>query len=166
MPTTTASMNWAGGLRFEGTGGYGHTVAIDAVKHAGGNESGHKPTELLLWGIAGCTGIDVVRILQKQRQRLTDLEITVTAQNSEDYPRPFHTIEVTYKATGHNLDPEKLKQAIELSESKYCIVSQTIQQSAKVHTHVEIHEAVEGSTNRQQALSLRPLPRHSGRLGH
>lgn len=141
MPTTTASLRWTGGLRFEGRGLYGHPIATDAAVSAGGNESGHKPTELLLWGIAGCTGIDVVRILQKQRQQLTGLEIVVTGENNESTPRPFHTIDVTYKAIGRNLDPLKLQQAIELSEAKYCIVSQTIQQSAKVHTHFEVHEA-------------------------
>lgn len=157
MPTTTATLRWAGGFRFEGTGIYGHPIATDAVKSAGGAESGHKPTELLLWAIASCTGSDVVSILAKQRQKLTSLEIAVTAENNEQYPRPFHTINITYKATGHQLDPLKLQQAIELSESKYCIVSQTIQQSAKVHTHFEIQEATSSDSAVSEEVKFTPL---------
>ncbi len=134
----TAKMNWAGGLKFEGTSIFGHKIATDAAKEAGGKEDGFKPTELLLYGIAGCTGIDIVRILEKQRQQLTSLEIRLTAHQNEDYPKPFHTVEVKYIASGPNLDEKKLAKAIELSESKYCVVSQTIAHETKVVTSYEI----------------------------
>ena len=141
MPTTTTTLRWAGGFRFEGVGIYGHPIATDAVKSAGGAESGHKPTELLLWGLAGCTGIDVLLVLKKQRQEITDLEIEVTGHNSDEYPRPFHTIDVTYRAKGRNLDANKFKHAVDLSESKYCIVSQTLQNKAEIRTHIDIKES-------------------------
>jgi putative redox protein len=134
----TAKMTWAGGLKFEGTSVFGHKIATDGSKEVGGNEDGFKPTELLLYGVAGCTGIDVVKILEKQRQQLTSLEIELTAHQSDSYPKPFHTIEVKYIATGPDLDEKKLAKAIELSESKYCVVSQTIQREAKVVTSYEI----------------------------
>jgi len=136
----TAKMTWAGGLKFEGTSMFGHKIATDGAKEAGGKEEGFKPTELLLYGIAGCTGIDVVRILGKQRQQLTSLEIELTAYQGDEYPKPFHTIEVKYIATGRDLDEKKLAAAIELSESKYCIVSQTIQRETKVVTSYEIRQ--------------------------
>ena len=134
----TARMTWAGGLKFEGTSVFGHRIATDTAKEAGGKEEGFKPTELLLYGIAGCTGIDIVRILEKQRQELTSLEIRLTAHQNDNYPKPFHTIEVKYIASGPNLDEKKLAMAIELSESKYCIVSQTVQHETKVVTSYEI----------------------------
>lgn len=134
----TAKMTWAGGLKFEGTSAYGFKIAADASKDAGGNEDGAKPTELMLYAMAGCTGIDVVRILEKQRQQLTSLEIELTAHQSDAYPKPFHTIEVKYIATGTDLDEKKLAKAIELSESKYCVVSQTIERETKVVTSYEI----------------------------
>jgi putative redox protein len=134
----TARMTWAGGLKFEGTSVYGHKIATDASKEAGGKEEGFKPTELLLFGIAGCTGIDVVRILEKQQQQLRSLEIRLSAHQNENYPRPFHTIEVKYIASGPNLDEKKLAQAIELSESKYCVVSQTIERETKIVTSYEV----------------------------
>ena len=141
MPNTvTAKMTWAGGLKFEGTGAFGKKISTDGGKKAGGNEDGYKPTELLLFGIAGCTGIDVVRILEKQRQELTSLEIELAAHQQDEYPKPFHTIEVKYIAKGKKLDPNKLAKAIELSESKYCVVSQTIKEITKVVTSYEVVE--------------------------
>ncbi len=131
-------MKWGGGLRFEGTSAFGHTMITDGGKQAGGEEAGFKPTELVLFGIAGCTGIDVVRILEKQRQKLTSLVIEVTGHQNNDFPKPFHTFEIKYIARGENLDEKKLAKAIELSESKYCMVSQTMQSVAQVNTSFEI----------------------------
>lgn len=134
----TAKMKWAGGLKFEGISAYGHKIATDGAREAGGNEDGYKPTELVLYGVAGCTGIDVVRILEKQRQKLTSLEIELVAHNNEEYPKPFHTVEIKYIARGENLDEKKLAGAIELSHSKYCMVSQTLERETKVTTAYEI----------------------------
>ena len=136
----TAKMKWAGGLKFEGTSAFGHSIATDGGKAQGGNEEGYKPTELLLFGIAGCTGVDVVRILEKQRQQLKSLEIELIAHQNDQYPKPFHTVEVKYIATGTNLDPKKLGLAIAMSESKYCAVSQTVENAGKVVTSYEIRE--------------------------
>ena len=134
----TAKMKWAGGLKFEGTSAFGHLIITDGSKKAGGEEAGYKSTELLLYSIAGCTGIDVVRILEKQRQKLISLEIELTAHQGETYPKPYHTIEVKFIARGKDLDEKKLAAAIELSESKYCVVSQTIESETKVVTSYEI----------------------------
>jgi len=134
----SARMKWAGGLKFEGTSAFGHKIVTDGSREAGGEEAGYKPTELLLYGIAGCAGIDIVRIMEKQRQKLTSLEIELTAHQNEDYPKPFHTIEVKYIARGENIDPKKLAKAIELSEDKYCVVSQTVKNVTTVKTNLEI----------------------------
>lgn len=134
----TAKMKWAGGLKFEGTSVWGHKIATDGSKDAGGQESGYKPTELLLYGIAGCTGIDVVRILEKQRQKVSSIEIELAAHQNEEYPKPFHTIEVKYIFRGEDLNEQKVTKAVELSESKYCVVSQTVEIPGKVVTSVEI----------------------------
>ena len=131
-------MHWAGGLKFEGDSAFGHKIETDGGKKAGGNEDGYKPTELVLFGIAGCTGIDIVRILEKQRQKLTSFEVTVTALQNEEYPKPFHTFEIKYVAKGENLSELKLAKAIELSEDKYCVISQTMQTVAKVTSSFEI----------------------------
>ena len=134
----SAKMKWTDGLKFEGSSAFGHKIVTDSSKQTGGEEAGYTPTELLLYSIAGCTGIDVVRVMEKMRQNLESLEIEVVAHQNKDYPKPFHTIEVKFVASGENLDPEKLKKAIELSEDKYCVVSQTVKEVGKVVTSYEI----------------------------
>jgi putative redox protein len=134
----TTSMHWKGGLQFEATGEFGHTITTDVSVKGGGEGAGHRPTELLLWGVASCTGVDVIRILKKQRQEVTGLEIEVTAHQHDDYPKYFHTFDVRYKFRGKNLSENRIKQAIELSECKYCSVSQTIVHEGKVNTSFEV----------------------------
>ena len=91
-----AKMEWKGNYKFEGLSTFGHKIITDAGKAAGGEEAGYKPPELILYGIAGCTGIDIVRLMKKQRQEMTSLEIEVTAYNQEECPKPFHTFEIKY----------------------------------------------------------------------
>jgi putative redox protein len=135
-----AKVKWAGGIKFEGTSVFGLPIATDGGKAAGGSESGYKPTELVLFGLAGCTGVDVVTILKKQRQELTGFEIEVTGYQPDQYPKPFNKIEVKYIFTGKNLDATKIENAIALSEGKYCMVSQSLSGMAKITTSFEIKE--------------------------
>ena len=139
MSTGSAKMKWSGGMKFEGRTAFGHTIATDTAKSAGGGESGYKPSELVLFGLAGCTGVDVISILKKMQQQVDSLEIEVTGHQNDEYPKPFHTIEVKYIFTGTDLDPEKVARAIELSETKYCMVSQTVQFPGKVTTSFQIN---------------------------
>lgn len=134
-------MKWSGGLRFEGQNPWGHEIATDGARDVGGEESGFKPTELLLYAVASCTGIDIVRILEKRRQKLHSLTIQVHAEQPEDYPKPFHDVRIHYVAQGEGLDEHSLAMAISLSESKYCTVSQTLQQPTNVTTSFEIVES-------------------------
>ncbi len=131
MASMDVRVRWAGDIHFESVQDAGPTLHI-------GGDDGFKPTALLLYGVAGCTGIDIVRILEKKRQKLSSLEITVHAEQNDDYPKPFHTVRVHYVARGEGLSEKALAQAIELSESKYCVVSQTLQQPATVSTSFEI----------------------------
>ena len=136
----SVKMKWAGGMKFEGVGSFGHKMVTDSKKEVGGEESGFKPTELLLFGIAGCTGIDVVGILRKQRQDLSSLEIEVIGHQPDTFPKPFTRIEVKFTAKGKGLSADKLSKAIELSESKYCTLSQTVKNAGEVVTSFEILE--------------------------
>lgn len=136
----TVKVSWLDGFRFTGTGSYGYSLTTDIAASAGGTERGIRPTELLLFGIAACTGVDVVKILQKQRQELESLEIEVTGHQPEGYPKPFEKVEVTYRLKGRNLDRDKVAQAIELSETKYCSVSATVRHPGTVTTRFEILE--------------------------
>jgi putative redox protein len=133
-----AKMKWAGGLKFEGTSAFGHKIVTDASKADGGDESGYKPSEMLLFSLAGCTGIDIVRILEKQKQQLTALEIELVGQQPDEYPKPLEAIEIKFTARGKNLDPQKVARAIELSEQKYCTVGLTLQNKIKITSSYKV----------------------------
>ncbi len=138
-PTRTVKkMKWIGGLQFEGASAYGKKIVTDSSKESGGSEDGYSPSELVLFGLAGCTGIDVLAILEKQKQKIKTMEIEIVGLQNEDYPRPFHTIEVKFFVKGEKLDEKKLAQAIELSQNKYCVVSMTLKASAKMKYSYEI----------------------------
>lgn len=134
-----AKVKWTGGLRFEGKSVFGHVIATDGAKSAGGAENGYKPTELVLYAVAGCTGIDIVRILEKMRQDVTGFEIEVRGFTPEEYPKPFNRIEIKYIFHGRNLDAKRVEKAISLSKDKYCMVSQSLQ-SARIVSEYEIIE--------------------------
>ncbi|MBI1877908.1 MAG: OsmC family protein [Chloroflexi bacterium] len=131
MGTVNASARWTGEkLDFIGASYKGHQIPM-----GGENVS---PTQLLLLGLAGCTGMDVVSILQKKRLAVTDVQVQITAHQPDDYPKPYHTIEIKYIVKGDNIDPKAVERAIELSKEKYCIVSQTLQHQVKLKTSFEV----------------------------
>ena len=135
-----AKLKWTGGIRFEGTSAFGHTIATDGIKKVGGAENGYKPTELVLYGLAGCTGVDVVKILEKMRQEVTGIEIEVKGYQPDEYPKPFNKIEVKYIIRGKNLDKDKISRAISLSEEKYCMVSLSLKGVARITSTFEVIE--------------------------
>lgn len=100
-----------------------------------------RPAELLMVGLAGCTGMDVIDILQKKRQAVTDFQVETRGEMSEDHPRRYVKIEIKYVVTGHNIDPEAVQRAIELSETKYCSVAASLRPGAPVTTSFEIRQA-------------------------
>lgn len=135
------SMDWKGGLKFAGISRFGHAISTDGSKQAGGNEDGYQPLELLLFGLAGCTGIDVLLIAQKMKQEITGLKINIEAEQKEDYPRFITKAHVEYAFTGRSLNPEMLNKAITLSQEKYCSVGTTLAGVTKITHSVKINEA-------------------------
>ncbi|HEV2579524.1 MAG TPA: OsmC family protein [Ktedonobacteraceae bacterium] len=116
----TAVAKLEAGMRFEGEAGSGHYVSLDASENSGGNNAGFRPMELLLVGLAGCTGMDVISILRKKRQEVTGYEVHVQAVRAETHPMVFEEITVEHIITGHHIDHEAVRRAIELSEQRYC----------------------------------------------
>ena len=105
------SMDWKGGLKFTGTSRFGHEISTDGSKKVGGGEAGYQPLELLLFGLAGCSGIDVVLIAQKMKQEITGLEIKIKAEQKEEHPRFITKAHIEYIFTGKGLDTDKLEKA-------------------------------------------------------
>lgn len=109
-------LKWTDGLQFVARAGDGPSVVMDS--HEGG--SGASPMELVLMGVAGCTAIDVVRIMKKKRANLTAFEICIAGERADEYPRRYTAIHIEYVLYGTGLKPKAIEQAIQLSEHKYC----------------------------------------------
>ncbi|MCX7988066.1 MAG: OsmC family protein [Thermodesulfovibrio sp.] len=130
----TAKVKWAGDMQFVGQSGTGHAIVMDANVDFGGEDSGMRPMELLLIGLGGCSGMDIVSILKKKKQDIRDLEIKIKGQQADKYPKRFTEIEIEFIVKGKNLSEDAVKRAVELSMEKYCSVKATLEYSAKV-TH-------------------------------
>jgi len=134
------SIKWTGNRQYVGVGeNSGHAVIIDTPKGKGGDDTGMRPTEMMLLGVASCTAVDVVNILTKMKINLTKCEIQINGEQQEDYPMYFHTITLKYLLSGDGLDMKKAEKAVNLSMDKYCAVSQTLKGRAKFITEIEIH---------------------------
>lgn len=120
------------GLQFVGTSSSGHALVMDGDPAVGGQNSGPRPMELLLLGIGGCSGMDVISILKKKKQDVTGVEIAVKGEKAEDYPKKFTDITLEFVVRGRNISEEAVKRAVELSMNKYCSVKATLEGTAKV----------------------------------
>lgn len=136
-----AKVTWKSGLSFTGVAGSGFEIPLGTSVDHGGAGDGTSPMEMLLVALGGCTGMDVVSILEKKRQSVTNLEILVHGDRAEEHPKVYTAITVEYVVTGHNVDPEAMRRAIELSETKYCSVMATLRNTAQVTTKFTIKEA-------------------------
>ena len=125
---TEVAAEWRGGLAFTGRNATGGSVQMGDVE----GKPGIWPMEMLLLGLAGCTGVDVANILRKKRQRLEDLRVEVRAKRADDHPKVYTEIEITYLLSGEGLNDTAVEQAIELSERKYCSASIMLGRTAKI----------------------------------
>jgi putative redox protein len=139
-PTEIATVTFAGNDFFIGVTPSGHAMTLDL------NSERHvapSPLELLLIALGGCTGVDVVSILKKKRELVTDYRVEVGGDRRDEYPRSFTKLRVHHVLTGHNLSRAAVARAIELSEQKYCSVAATLRPAAEITTSFEIIEAAE-----------------------
>ncbi len=115
-----AKVTWKQSLSFTGTADSNFEVPLGTDPDIGGANDGFRPLELMAVSLAGCTAMDVVSILTKKKQEVTAFEVQVHAAQSEEHPKVFTHIVITYSLTGHNLDEQALLRSIELSVTKYC----------------------------------------------
>jgi putative redox protein len=130
----TATSTLVEGMEFTAESGSGHSVQLDAAEHGGGHNAGFQPMELLLLGLAGCTGMDVISILRKKRQQVTGYVVRVRGERAESDPKVFTHVVVEHVVTGHDISPAAVARAIELSETKYCGAGATLSKTATL-TH-------------------------------
>ncbi len=130
----TARVQWIGDQKFVAVGPSGHALAIDSDR---ASNTGPGPMELLLSALGACTATDIVIILRKKRQRLQTLEVLCSGERAADPPQVWTKLEILFKLRG-NLDEAAVRQAIQLSEEKYCSVSATLKKTATLTWRHEI----------------------------
>lgn len=131
-------VKWLGKRQFVGIDNTKHSVVMSSNDEENG--IGMNPSQLLLVGLGGCTSYDVVEILQKKRQKITGLEVVVTGHQDPDPPWTYRKIHINYTLTGKNLSEKAVKDAIILSEKKYCSVSATVRGAADITFEYTIQE--------------------------
>ncbi len=113
-------LNWKGKMAFEGAGDSGFMQKMDADESVGGENNATRPMELIAFGLAGCTSMDVISILQKKKQDVKDFQVKVHAERAEEHPKVFTHVTIEYLITGKDVNAAAVLRAIELSAEKYC----------------------------------------------
>ena len=141
-----ATVTWKKGMAFEAVANSGKAIMLDSNSDPE-ERQGPSPMELILMGLAGCTAMDVVSIMEKKQQVMTAFEVKVHADRSDEYPKPYTRAELEYVATGHALNEAALRRAIELSVQKYCPVHHMLSKAFPISTRYSIYE--EGEAGRK-----------------
>ncbi len=126
-----ARVRWVEGMQFIAEADSGHAIVLDGSPSVGGRDTGPRSMELLLMGLAGCTAMDVVFILRRKRQKFTGVEVNVTAERAPTHPKVYTKIHIEYLIYG-DVSDKAARQAIELSEEKYCSASAMMKKTAEV----------------------------------
>lgn len=133
-----ARAKWVEGMAFMGEAGSGHAVMMDGAPEYGGRNIGTRPMEMLLIGLAGCTGFDVVQILKKGRESVTGCEVEVEAERATEDPKVFTRIHIAYRVSGRGLSQAKAERAVTLSKEKYCSASIMLGATAEMTTSLTV----------------------------
>jgi putative redox protein len=135
-----ASVKWNSRMSFTGIADSGFPISLDTDESVGGNNSAGRPMELIALGLAGCTAMDVISILQKKRQEVTSFEVKVDASRANEHPKVFTSAVIRYVITGKNIDEAALVRAIELSAVKYCPAQAMLAKAFPMELRYEIFE--------------------------
>jgi putative redox protein len=123
---------WKSDMKFTGSASGSDGILVAPSISGGGDGAGFSPMELVLVGVAGCTAMDVISILEKKQQKVTAFEVLAHGDRADENPRVFNHLIVEYRVTGKHIDPAAVDRAVELSETKYCSVMAMINKTATV----------------------------------
>ncbi len=135
-----ARIKWVEQVTFLGESESGHSLVMDGAPENGGRNLGMRPMELLLLGMGGCTSFDVIHILKKARQPVSDCVVEISAKRAEKVPKVFTRIHVHFIISGSGLKEAQVKRAVELSAEKYCSASLMLGKTAEISHDYEIIE--------------------------
>jgi len=133
------STHWKGNMEFESDNPSGKTVLMDTSPENGGHNSGLGPKAMMLSSLSGCSGLDVVSILNKMKVTVPDFRMDCEGELTDEHPKYYHTVTLNYHFSGTNLDEVKIKKAVDLSIEKYCGVMEMFRRFATVKTAIHFH---------------------------
>lgn len=136
-----AVVNWKGRMTFEGLGPSGFPLRMDTDSATGGDDSGLRPMELIAIGLAGCSAMDVISILMKKQQPVTDFQVHFHGTRSRDFPKVFTQAILDYQFFGKNIDENAVLRAIELSVEKYCPVHAMLEKAFPIRVTYKIFDS-------------------------
>lgn len=134
-------MQWDGAMGFACQSGSGHEIICDASKEHGGNDTGARPMELLLFSLASCTGMDVATFLRKKKRVLKDMKISAHGRRAAGHPHVFETITLEYILIGPDLTDDDIRWAVDLSLQKYCSVAGMLGKVCRINYHWKIKKS-------------------------
>ena len=140
MSKDSVTTKWLGNMAFE-TDVHGHKIILDAGPQVGGENRGPTPKPLMLSALGGCTGMDVISILKKMQVEVEGFSVKVDTEVTEEFPKHYTKMHVTYEFTGKDLPIDKLKRAVELSEEKYCGVSAVYRKAIEMSSEIKVNQS-------------------------
>lgn len=140
-----ARVKWVQDVMFVGESGSGHSVVMDGAPDAGGRNLGIRPMEMVLLGLGGCSAFDVMLILKRGREAVTDCVVDLDAERAETDPKVFTKIGLHYTVTGRALDRKKVERAVQLSAEKYCSASAIIAKTAQLTHTIDIVDSTQAT---------------------
>lgn len=135
-----AKVSWKERMSFVGTADSGFSVNLGTVPAVGGDDDGFRPIELMAISLAGCTAMDVMSILTKKRQDVTDFEVRVHAERAPEHPKVFTSAVLSYEVTGHNVEEAAVIRAIQLSAERYCPAHAMLKKVFPIELRYQIFE--------------------------
>ena len=136
----SAKITWVAGALLVAEAGSGHTFTMDGAPDIGGRNLASRPMEIVLMGMGGCTAIDVVSMLKKQRQDIEGVEVSLSAERATEHPMAFTEVKLIYTVRGRKLNKALVERAVSLSDEKYCSATAMFRKTAKVSHEVVLVE--------------------------
>ena len=136
----TAKITWVDGALLVAEAGSGHTITMDGAPDIGGRNLATRPMEMVLMGMGGCTAIDVVSMLKKQRQDIEGVDVTLVAERADDHPKVFTSVRLVYTVRGRKLNRALIERTVSLSDEKYCSATAMLRKSASITHEVVLVE--------------------------
>jgi len=134
-----ATVTFKGKMAFDGVSDSGHHIVMDSAPEVGGENQGVRPMEMVLIGLGGCTGMDVVSMLNKMRVDYQTFDMEIVGDRTDEHPKVYEHITIRYRFDGDPLAVDKVVRAVTLSQEKYCSVSAMLEKSARIDAEVMLN---------------------------